>query len=224
MYVYAFLNHPANELKLPPGIEGNLQIIETDKIAAVAEAELISLEEIEKDDKHLMQAILIHDRILCELFNQMSILPLRFGTIFRSREDLVAHLNRRQSEYLEKLQQFEGKAEYLLKVVPLDAPVPSPDKEARGKSYLLAKKKRYQLVQTFQEQQSREWAAIKEAIANTYVNATIIDESQGTTYRIYLLVSKTEESILLENLERWQQDFSTWQLQLTEPLPPYHFV
>ncbi len=132
MYVYAFGKNPAKELKLPSVIEGNLQIIPTKNLAAVAEPELRTIEEIKQDEHRLMQAVLTHDRILCELFSKITVLPLRFGTIFTSREDLLTHLTQRQSEYLEKLQQLEGQAEYPLKVIPLEALVVSVDPAARG--------------------------------------------------------------------------------------------
>lgn len=224
MYVYAFLKNPPNDLKFPPGIQGDLQIIQTDKLAAVGEPNLLSLEAIETDEQRLMQAVLIHDRILCNLFEQTTILPLRFGTIFRSTADVLTHLNQRQSEYLDKLHQFEGKAEYLLKVEPLDAPIPSIDPEVRGKSYLLAKKKRYQIAQHFQAQQSQEWENLREAIARKYLDDIIIEETQANIHRIYLLIPQGEVSLLWENLESWQKTYPTWQLNIGEPLPPYHFV
>lgn len=224
MYVYAFCKNHARELKLPSGIEGNLQIIPTKNLAAVAEPELATIQEIEKDERRLMQAVLTHDRILCELFSKITILPLRFGTIFTSREDLLTHLTQRQSEYLEKLQQLEGKAEYPLKVIPLEAPVASVDPEARGKSYLLAKKKRYQVVQEFHAQQNREWESLQQAIGQTYAHGIIIGEPQGNTQRLYLLISPDRAPLLWENVQTWQQNYPTWQLQLGNPIPPYHFV
>jgi hypothetical protein len=136
---------------------------------------------------------LTHDRILCELFNQTTIFPLRFGTIFRSSADLIAHLNQRQKEYLTKLNQFEGKAEYTLKVLPLDAPVPKTDPQAKGKAYLLAKKQRFSIVQEFQTQQNREWENLQQA----NLKAPPIN-------RVYLLIPKHEEPRLLEHLQTWQ--------------------
>ncbi len=237
MYIYAFLKSPANSLQLPPGIEGDLQIIAENvcaNVCAIAEPGLTSLATIEQDEQRLMQAVVTHDRILCELFNQTTILPLRFGTIFRSSADLIAHLNQREKEYLAKLNQFEGKAEYTLKVVPLDAPVPETDPQAKGKAYLLAKKQRFSIVQEFQNQQNREWASLQQAIAHVASPQPgffkksgfyyVLGEPQGTTNRIYLLIPKNQESLLLEYVQTWQKNHPTWQLFLSESLPPYHFV
>jgi hypothetical protein len=228
MYVYAFLQNPPSDLTFLPGIQGELQIIQTEKLAAVGEPNFISLEAIEKDEQRLMQAVLIHDRILCDLFDKITILPLRFGTIFRSPADVLTHLNQRQSEYLQKLQQLEGKAEYLLKVEPLDPPMPSTDPEARGKSYLLAKKKRYQIAQDFQAQQSQEWENLKQAIACRGLvskpSHIIMGETQANIHRIYLLIPQEDISLLWETLEIWQETYPTWQLNIGEPVPPYHFV
>lgn len=233
MYIYAFLKLPNNSLQLPPGIEGNLQVVASEltgeNVGAIAEPGLTSLTAIEQDEQRLMQAVLTHDRVLCELFHQTTILPLRFGTIFRSAADLIAHLNQQQQTYLTKLNQFEGKAEYTLKVVPLDAPIAPTTSEAKGKAYLLAKKQRFSLVQEFQNQQSREWASLQQAIAATQLFQAsgflpITGEPQGTTNRLYLLIPKNQESLLLDLVQNWQQTYPTWQLFLSEPLPPYHFV
>lgn len=223
MYVYALLKNPAHQLKLSSGIAGDLQIISANHLAAVAEPELATIEAIQTDDRRLMQAVLIHDRILCELFGQITILPLRFGTIFNSRSDLLAHLNQRQDEYIEKLQQFEGQAEYMLKAIPSDAPAGAIDPDARGKSYLLAKKKRYQIVQEFEDQQNREWDNLQQAIAQNYPNA-ILAEPQPNAERFYFLIPRSQSPLLRKNIQTWQQNYPTWQLQLGEPLPPYHFV
>jgi len=205
----------------------------TENIGAIAEPGLTSLTPLEKDDRRLMQAVLTYDHILCELFNQTTILPLRFGTIFRLYADLIAHLNQQQKEYLTKLNQFEGKAEYTLKVVPLDVPVPDTDPQAKGKAYLLAKKQRFSIIQEFQTQQNREWENLQQAIAETrFLHETgkeagfltIIGEPQGTTNRLYLLIPKNQESRLLEYVQTWQKNHPTWQLFLSESLPPYHFV
>lgn len=237
MYVYAFLKLPNNSLQLPPGIEGNLQVIagevatenRSGSLAGIAEPGLTALTAIEQDEQRLMQAVLTHDRVICELFHQTTILPLRFGTIFRSSADLIAHLNQRQQAYLAKLNQFEGKAEYTLKVVPLDVPIAPTVSEAKGKAYLLVKKQRFSLVQEFQNQQNREWASLQQAIAATELFKEsgflpIMGEPQGITKKLYLLIPKSQESLLLELVQTWQKNYPTWQLFLSESLPPYHFV
>jgi hypothetical protein len=137
-YTYAFLETPATVLELPVGIGVSVLLISHAGVSALVEPE-VSLESLQNDDERLIQAVLSHDRVICELFRQTTILPLRFGTSFVSKESLLTYLEFHAEEYLEKLRQLNGKAEYILKFIPrtLDEPVITP--EAGGRQYFLAK-------------------------------------------------------------------------------------
>ncbi len=134
MYTFAFLKTPIVALAMPIGIENSVQFIGNDSLSAVVESD-ISLDELKNDDAALMQGVLSHDRVIRELFLQTTILPLRFGTCFPSLQSLLTHLDANQQTYLEKLTQFEGKAEYSLKFAPLPFPEVSVPSETKGKEY-----------------------------------------------------------------------------------------
>ena len=67
-----------------------LEWIESVGLAAVVEPEL-ALETIEQDDSQLIQAVIGHDRVIQTLFQQITVLPLRFGTCFQDRESVINH-------------------------------------------------------------------------------------------------------------------------------------
>jgi hypothetical protein len=183
----------------------------------------VSLESLQNDDERLIQAVLSHDRVICELFRQTTILPLRFGTSFVSKESLLTHLESHAEEYLQKLRQLNGKAEYILKFIPrtLDEPVITP--EAGGRQYFLAKKQRYQTQQDFQSDQTAEWDQAVNLITQIYKSAIVV-QPQGEEARIYLLVSRQDEPLLAEQFLAWQKMCFRWELQLGEALPPYDFI
>ncbi len=116
-YIYGFLSTPATVLELPIGIKDRVLAIAHAGVSALVEPQ-VSLESLQNDDERLIQAVLSHDRVICEVFRQTTILPLRFGTCFVSKESLVTHLESHAEEYLEKLRQLNGKAEYILKFIP----------------------------------------------------------------------------------------------------------
>ncbi|HCF29524.1 MAG TPA: gas vesicle protein [Cyanobacteria bacterium UBA11049] len=226
MYTYAFFKTPAAPLELSKGIRGLVQIVSCGDLSALVEPEL-SLETLKDRDDHLMQAVLIHDRAIRDLFDQTTILPLRFGTCFVSLEGLQAHLSEHQGEYLEKLARFAGKAEYVLKWIPVAQPA-EPEKTAidpnvQGREYFLAKKQRYQTQLTQQQQQAAEIQAVMRTIAQTYADI-VPGETQGKEERLYLLINRQEESLLLQNFQSWQRQCPHWEMQLEAALPPYHFL
>ncbi|MCZ8105736.1 MAG: GvpL/GvpF family gas vesicle protein, partial [Burkholderiales bacterium] len=114
LYTYAFLKTPIESLKLPVGMANPLLLITVGSLSAVVEPE-VCLDTLQNDDERLIQSVLCHDRVICELFRQTTILPLRFGTSFLEAENLLTHLCSHAQEYQEKIEELEGKGEYLLK-------------------------------------------------------------------------------------------------------------
>lgn len=221
-YTYAFLNTPVADLELPLGISDRIFLIDNAGISAVVEVG-VSLESIQNDDEKLTQAVLSHDRVICELFRQTTVLPLRFGTSFASKESLLTHLKSHGEEYLKKLHQFKGKSEYILKFIPQTPEEPTIANETGGKQYFLAKKQRFKTQQEFYNLQAAEWDNAVEQITEIYKSAIVV-QPENEAARIYICVSLEEENILAEQFITWQKACLRWELQLTEALPPYHFI
>ncbi len=223
MYVYAFLPSSVVPLELPDGIESPVQLIAEAGLTAVVE-EGLNLEHLQQSDNRLMQAVLLHDRVIRELFSQTALLPLRFGTHFVSKEALVSHLQANGRSYLELLHHLADKAEYTLKLTPLDPPEEEEaTSEGRGRDYFLAKKRRFQAFQDHKQQQQDELEQIKEAIAQMYPGA-VYSAVKDDVERVHLFVPRRLELALLEQLSEWQGRSPHWQVELSEALPPYHFV
>lgn len=222
MYTYAFLPNAIGLQNLPPGIAGSLQLIGTDQVVALVEPDL-ELAWIEQNDERLMQAVFSHDRVLREVFSQTTILPLRFGTCFISKAALLEHLHAHASTYQATLTRLRGKAEYTLKLTPIELPEEDSLSEATGRNYFLAKKQRYQVQMEYQQQQQEELQQIKAWVADGYPNLVYGNPHDGVE-RLYLLGDRQTESALLDHLIHWRSQSSRWELSLGEALPPYHFV
>ncbi len=222
MYTYALFKTPETDLPPSEGIAGSLRVVGTQQISALVESE-IDVDAMQQDDSQLVQAVLAHDRVICDLFWKRTILPLRFGTCFVSEESLLQYLELHEDTYLLKLEQFEGKAEYRLKLTPVETQTTSTESDLTGKEYLLAKKKRFQEQSDQRSQQQQELKQLLGAIASTYPNY-ILNEAQEGIEKLYLLVDRQLEGSLYENLQRWQVQCRNWELMLGEALPPYHFV
>jgi len=222
LHIYALLKTPAEPLELPNGIAGQVQLFTCDRISAIIEPE-ISVASLEEDSDQLMQAVLAHDRVICQVFQQISVLPLRFGTYFASTASLETHLQSQNQQYLEKLEQLEGKGEYSIKFIPLlptDDPLPN---ETGGRQYFLAKKQRYQQIQEFQDIQRVEWENAVEFASKNH-HSVIVEPTPEGEGKIYLLLNLQDQTIILELYHTFQRNCTHWQVQLGESLPPYHFL
>jgi hypothetical protein len=222
MYTYAFCKISSTSLILPEGIANSIQVVGNGELSALVEPAL-DLEAIQAEDDRLLQAVLIHDRVLRTFFQQTTILPLRFGTQFVSLEGLQQHLQAHQTQYLAKLTQLTGKAEYTLKLNPTENSDSLISPNATGKQYFLAKKQHYQNQLAQQQQQQVEFQQMLHTIAQLYPDFVLVEPSDGTK-RVYLLGDRQKETELQQQLHDWQTLCPHWDLQLGEALPPYHFV
>jgi hypothetical protein len=222
MYTYAFLPSTVPDLELPEGIVGSLQLIATPQLAALVEPDL-AVEVLQDNETQLLQAVLSHDRVIRELFEQTTVLPLRFGTCFVSQQGLVEHLESHRSDYLDKLDGLQGKAEYPLKLVPKLFPESPIGAEVTGKAYFLAKKQNYEAQTTWQTQQQTERDLILAAIAHSHPQS-LRSEPEQQVERIYILGDRQDEATLRKAIGQWQTQSPHWEITLGEGLPPYHFV
>lgn len=223
MYTYAFINWPAISFSLPFGIENALEIIHSGPIGAVVES-AIALENLQLDDDLLLRAALEHDRVICELFAKTTLLPLRFGTRFLSEEGLVAHLEEHADTYLEKLQNLKDKAEFTLKLIPIELPPDLPLAATSGREYFLAKKKRLEEQQAHQELQVSELETLLLCIADLADDFKVAEPQESGIQRIHFLAERRLNLDIDHYVQEWQANYATWKIELERDLPPYHFV
>lgn len=221
MYTYAFLKTPESPLKLPQGVANQVLMIEGNSISAIVEPG-ISLESFQSNDEKVIQMVLSHDCVICELFRQITVLPLRFGTYFASQENLLNHIESCEQEYEDKLVKITGKTEFILKLIPriFEEVVPS---SGIGRDYFLAKKQHYQNQTNFNLGQTKE----KENLINLIIKIhqlPMIMQEQESELRCYILVNNRDKDLLLKEFLNWQKACPRWNLSLGEGLPPYHFI
>lgn len=222
MYTYAFIKTPELPLELPQGIKGDLEIVTEKQIAAIVEPEVYieTIEAILLDDELLKHAYIRHGLVVSEAFRKTTILPLRFYHCFADRANLQKHLATHQEQYLTQLTDLSGKGEYILKFIPQEPPVPTIAAEGKGREYFLAKKQRYQIQQDWKIQQGRERDSLIERVTQTYRNAVIAEGQE----QIYLLINRHAEELLYQQLQNWQKYCPTWELRLSDAIPPYDFL
>ncbi|HEY9877869.1 MAG TPA: GvpL/GvpF family gas vesicle protein [Leptolyngbyaceae cyanobacterium] len=222
LYIYAVCRVPERGLVLPPGIEQDTILVEQAGLGAIAEPGL-DLAALEADDQRLLTAVLTHDQVICDLFQQTTVLPLRFGIQLISQAGLEAHLQENQKTYRRKLALLADKAEYQIKLMPAEMVVSPLPEGLTGRDYFLAKKIRLQTQAEEQQRQQEELNQLISGLQSTYPDLQTATSDEGLP-RLYLLLSKTQAKELLQQAEFWQRQMPHWQLSLSEALPPYHFV
>ena len=239
MYTYAFLQAPSFTLRLPTGIAGRLELVRIDRLAALTEPD-VDLTELQQDDRKLVEAALAHDRVMCDVFEQAPLLPLQFGTVFASRDRLIEHLHRRQDLYLEKLERLANCVEYCCKLTPrngdrygeLDTSLETSDSfdtpEAPEGGTFAASDRTILSSQPldFNPPENDSLEVEKQNILDRRASRypRLVAQRQGQIQRAYVLVPRGQANELEEQVMRWRSQLNNWQLELGDPLPPYHFV
>ena len=229
LYTYAILIAPVPD-NLPLGITGKpIQYLQCDRLIAVIEPD-VDIEALKLlPEESLMQVIVHHDRLICELFYDRTLLPLRFGTAFVSIEALETYLQAESEKLLTSLQRLDGYAEFLITGSAI-APKSEVATKLKGKDYLLSKRSQYLQQEQWRSQLQQEVLDYRQAITD-YLNPEIYKpefqhvETQGSEdVRVYALLPRSQVDDLQAFLRSWQEQHSHWQIAWSQALPPYHFL
>ena len=227
IYTFAILLAPVPD-QIPLGITGKpIQYLQTDHLIAAIETD-VDIEALKLlPEQSLMQAIVQHDRLICELFNQFTLLPLRFGTAFVSINALEIYLQTESERLLANLERLNGYAEFLITGAAI-----APKAEVtnlKGKDYLLAKRSQYLQQEQWRSQLQQEVLDYRQTITNNlnpdYKPEFQHVETQGSEdVRVYALLPRSQVEQLQQALRSWETQHPHWQISWSQPLPPYHFL
>lgn len=222
IYVYGICQRPPESLHLPLGLEQQTTLVMAEDLAAVVEPGL-SLQEISPEDPRLLTAVLSHDRVICDLFQQMPLLPLRFGTQLAGLEPLQQHLATHAADYRAKLVSLADRAEYQLKLTPHEIALDPLPAELKGREYFLAKKQRLQAQTLAQQQQQADLEVWLDQLHNAH-GPWLVTDRQNDEVKVHLLLTPAAAVGMKQQVDLWRSQTPHWHLTLSAALPPYHFV
>ncbi|MCY7331764.1 MAG: GvpL/GvpF family gas vesicle protein [Pseudanabaena sp. CAN_BIN31] len=229
IYTFAILLAPAPE-DLPLGLTGKpIQYLQSDRLIAAIEPD-VDIEALKLlPEQSLMQAIVHHDRLICDLFNDRTLLPLRFGTAFVSIEALETYLEAESEKLFASLERLDGYAEFLITGSAIASKVEAAA-NLKGKDYLLAKRSQYLQQEQWRSQLQEEVITYRQVITDN-LNSEIYKpefqhvETQGSEdVRVYALLPRSQVEQLQITLRSWEAEHSHWQIAWSQALPPYHFL
>ena len=170
-----------------------------------------------------------HARVIAECFQQSTVLPFRFGTVFNDDESLRKSIRSNQRQFLGNIDKLRGKTEMHLKIFVDDCCGHSLDKnlpaEGVGRQYLsnlrenaARARERQTRARAVSFQMHRQFLPLDEEVSCR------LTESGKMVLDIAHLIDR-------KYVERYQNKFLSTsammrecQLQLSGPWPPYHFV
>jgi hypothetical protein len=218
MYLYGLVHRSAIETLKSLSITGiahELVWIESGELGAIVEPGF-PVQACAASEQALIDAIVVHDRVLLSTFSVTTVLPLRFGTEFASDDALREHLKAQQSAYLTALKVLDAKAEVSLKLFAEQAE-PEPISTAlKGRDYFLAKKEQAQQQQLFQQSFDRD----RQSLIETFQSQNIQVFTKSVDHYLLLCDRDCDLEIYLQN---WQYQ-NKWTWKLSEGLPLYHFA
>jgi hypothetical protein len=170
-----------------------------------------------------------HARVVADCFQHSTVLPFRFGTIFQDDESLRRSVRSNQRQFLAHIDKLRGKTEMHLKVLVDDCGSHSPEKRSALQG------------------QSREYFSnLRENAGRQRERQTRARAVSFQLHRLFLPLDEEVSCRLLDSgkmmldishlidrkcVDRYLNKFATasagmreYQMQLSGPWPPYHFV
>ena len=221
LHVYGIIDAPEIIGNVPQGHEGDEVVaFQIDNLSAVVSlsttmSPLTSIEHV-----------LHHEKVLNELMENHSVLPMRFGRICDPK-DLVAFVGTHQETIRADLKEICGKGEMALRI-KTDAfmrpqknieTVSTLDKDRRGTAYLLERTKKHQKNQHIRKQ-LEEIRSCLEGVATRFV--WLDSQEPSELFKASCLVRYDQTNAFLASLKTLEE--RGVQINCTGPWAPYSFV
>lgn len=168
-----------------------------------------------------------HDEVVRAAFERRAVLPLRFGTVLTSQQQLVGVLEEQQEHLLPELRRLEGKAEWTCRVQPDPAATATTRRERPqvGGAAYLAERERELAATT-----DRDPYGVAEAMdqvtraVEAHVEAALPSDLAGDEARVSFLVADEAQERFAGAVAAVAEASPALRMELLGPHPPYHFA
>jgi hypothetical protein len=170
-----------------------------------------------------------HARVIADCFKQSTILPFRFGTIFNDDESLRRSIRSNQRQFLSHIEKLRGKTEMHLKVLVDDCGGHSADKHAPADG--VSREYFTNLRESGARQRERQTRARAVSFQMHRLFQPLDEEVSCRLTDSGKMMLDIAHLIDRKCVDRYLSKFATttaamreYQMQLSGPWPPYHFV
>ena len=249
LYVYGVTAAPAPDLAVGDGVAGApVDAVSDGPLAAVVGeipldgAAWTSLNGGQPDLAVLEEEARRHERVLEALVDRGAVVPFRFGTVVRSRDDVVALLRDGRDDLVADLTRLAGRREWGVSVTWDGAraragigPSSTTQPPASGAAYLEQRRREVEAREDVEGLRAQVAGALHDRITTVAVDAVVLERNAGggrgrrgpePVLRAAYLVPDDREAELQRLLEAELAKGDALGLagELTGPWPPYHFV
>lgn len=168
-----------------------------------------------------------HDEVVRAAFERRAVLPLRFGTVLTSEDQLVGVLEEQQEQLLPELQRLEGKAEWTCRVQadPAATTTSRPGRPQVGGAAYLAERERELAATAEKDPFGVDEAAGRVAQAvEAHVEAALPPDPAGEEARVSFLVADEAQERFAGAVAGVAEASPALRIELLGPHPPYHFA
>lgn len=175
----------------------------------------------------LAESSVRHQRVVAAIAEKMTLLPARFGTIFLSRESLVADVESRAKRLAANFAKVKDADEWGVKVFLTAPSKPALVAAKSGKDYL--QKKAEAIAATRKSSPDEEVNALAKELAKlargTAVSNKVSSGQQGLQWQSSFLLPRAKrkqwDAVLHTYAKRWSD---SRRIEASGPWPPYSFV
>lgn len=183
--------------------------------------------------------LLAHERVNAAVLQEHTVVPMSFGTVFRSGEDVVELLRSAHDAFAEVLEKVHDRIEYGVKVSwDRDAVIAATEREAREIRELrdeIARQQgsgfaeRMQYGRLLEEELERKAQGLVAEFLRRLRGVCVASRSNPTVgermiMNAAFLVDRGQEAAFDRRLQEIAKDHGDLGFQLTGPWPPYNFV
>jgi hypothetical protein len=169
-----------------------------------------------------------HARVIADCFQHSTVLPFRFGTVFNDDESLRRSIRANHRQFLDHIDKLRGKTEMHLKVL-VDCGVHAPSKNLSADG--LSREYFTSLRENAGRQRERQTRARAVSFQMHRLFLPLDEEVSCRLTESGKMLLDIAHLIDRKCVERYLSKYSTssaamreYQMQLSGPWPPYHFV
>ncbi|MCF7888936.1 MAG: GvpL/GvpF family gas vesicle protein [Victivallales bacterium] len=233
IYVYCIIDSDSiNLISLPDGFDGNpVYCIPVHDIGIVVSDFSGKISDVKK-------GVLLHEKVIETLMNSYTVLPMRFQTAFRNRENALSALSKMYNNFKDNLARLSGKIEFGVKIIwPADKIKKNIEKKyiasdsntipgmSPAKEYLKEKFKNYKLNEIFKKKAGVLVAEIDKYFTEIALEKKLkILQTDKLLVNAAYLVDKSHKSRIKNIFNQIKQDFDDLEFLFSGPWPAYNFI
>ena len=175
----------------------------------------VVFEEVREPPGRDTEELVRFGRVIRRLGADAAILPMRYGTVLASIDELRRLLAERREGWERRLRELSGRVELVVHLTPADLPEAPPAGGATGTDYLMGRVHRARRVASLAE-------GLSSGLAPVARGVRLLPDRREV--RVAVLIEQGEVDAALAAVEAWASVADAGQVTVSGPWPPFSFA